>query len=225
MHAHLQFCLDQAEQLEISIDEDQTVVRNFSRCELDFFFTEKLGGYNPDLRRFTPERQIVTNFRQMFSTFLPFFSSVLIHSSGVIRNGKAVLFLAPSTGGKTTVVGLSNVFPILSDDQVVLRKEDKDIIAHGSPLGQITDGPNQARLGGLFLLEKAENFKLEPVEPADMLQQLWSAQPNYIFLLPKNLRIRAFQILCDACHQVPVYQMFFPKDYVDWDAIDKAMEQ
>ena len=124
------------------------------------------------------------------------------------------------------MVDLSTGEPILSDDQIVLRKEDIGIVAHGTPLGRINSGPCcRAILGGVFLLEKAENFELTTLEPADILQQLWGAQPNYTFLLPKSFRIWAVQILYDACRQARVYRMRFPKDYVDWDAIDRAMER
>jgi hypothetical protein len=112
---------------------------------------------------------------------------------------------------------------ILSDDQVVLRKENNVVNAHGTPFGRITGGPCSARLGGIFLLEKAEHFELSSLQSVDMLEYIWATLPSYTFFLPNSLRIQAFQILYDACHQVPVYRMRFPKDYVDWDAIDAAM--
>jgi hypothetical protein len=210
--------------MEIAIDSEQTIICNYSRCELDFFFIDELGGYNPKLKKYTPEHQVVTKLRQLLSHFFPFFSAVQIHSSGVIRNGKAALFLGPSSSGKTTVVNLSKGDPVLSDDQVVLRKEDKEIIAHSSPMGTITSGPCQARLGGLFLIEKADHFELSPLNPKIILPQLWTAQSNYSNMTPKDLRAEAFKTLYDACIQAGIYRMRFSKDYVDWDAIDRAME-
>jgi hypothetical protein len=44
-----------------------------------------------------------------------------------------------------------------------------------------------------------------------------------MFFLPKHLKRRAFEVLCDVCYQAPAYWMSFPKDYVDWEAIDAAM--
>jgi len=219
----LQALLDQPEQMEMRLDRDQVFLRNFSRCELDFLYTEELGGYDPGYGINTSEFRVAANFRQMFSSFLPRFHAILVHSSGLIRNGKAALFVALSSGGKTTVVEHSTDGLILSDDQVVLRKESNVVKAHGTPFGRITGGPCSARLGGIFLLEKAEHFELSSLQSVDMLEYIWATLPSYTFFLPNSLRIQAFQILYDACHQVPVYRMRFPKDYVDWDAIDAAM--
>ena len=69
-----------------------------------------------------------------------------------------------------------------------------------------------------------QEAEIEPIEPADLVQCLWAEHRNYTFFLPKHLKKKAFQILIDVCYRVPVYMMRFPKDYVDWDAIDAAME-
>ena len=223
VRARLQASLDQCEQIEVQIDRAQMTLRNFSRCELDFFYTKELGMSGPIRRVNTAVFRVATNFKKMFSTFLPSFSAILVHSSGVIRHDRAALFLAPSSGGKTTVVKRSTGDLILNDDQIVLRQEEGVVVAHGTPLGGITSGPCRARLGGLFLLEQAEQFELSPLAPADVLSHIWGESPNYVFFLPKELRVRAFLILSEACYQAPAYRLRFPRDHVDWDAIDAAM--
>jgi hypothetical protein len=219
--------LDDARRVEIVADNYQVVARDFSHREIDFFYRKKEGSnYNNFKGEFIDLGfPLAYTLRQIFSTFLPIFSAALIHSSGVMRNDLVSLFLAPSTGGKTTVIGLSNDGFVLSDDQVILRKKADKVIAYGTPFGRVTDGPNCADLGGLFLLEKAERFELISIKPADMLEYMWSAQLQYTYLLPMEIRTQAYQVLYDTCHQVPCYLMRFPKDQVDWDAIDKAMRR
>ncbi len=73
------------------------------------------------------------------------------------------------------------------------------------------------------MLEKARDFDLIPVKAADILQFLWNEHMHLWFVLPKSLRVRAFEILANACRQAQVFRMRFPKDYVDWGAIDAAM--
>jgi hypothetical protein len=224
VRVRLQDYLDRREQLEMQLDQDQAIIRNYSRRELDIFYTDELEGFDdPTQRAHAAAFRVATNFRQLFSTFLPSFSAVLVHSSGVIRNGRAALFLAPSTGGKTTVMRMATGDPILNDDQIVLRREGDHIVAHSTPLGSITSGPCQARLGGFFLLEQAEHFDLSPLAAQDVIQFVWNENPNYSFFLPRHLKTQAFTVLTDACYQAPAYRMCFPKDYVDWDAIDVAM--
>jgi len=211
------------EEVQIRVGENYVYMIDFSCNRLDIFYTEKLGGYVTERQRYMPEHYVAANFRQIFSTFLSHFAAFLLHGSGVIRRGKAVLFLAPDGGGKTTVVEQSNGESVLNDDQIILSKEGDVIVAHGTPLGVITNGPCQARVGALFMLEKASAFRLEPIPPSELVQHLWTEHRNYIFFLPKLLKKQAFRTLCDLCYQVPAYLMRFPKAYVDWDAIDAVM--
>ncbi len=125
--------------------------------------------------------------------------------------------------GKSTVVEHSINMPVLNDDLIILRKKDNSIIAYATPLAKKTTGPCQARLGGLFMLEQAKNFKLIPIKPQDMIQCLWTAYSKDTEHYKKSLKKRTFSVICDICYQFPIYHMCFPKDYVDWDAIDKAM--
>jgi hypothetical protein len=217
--------LDEAGQVEFVAGKDRAIIRNFSHCELDFFYR---AGKKPDhdsLRNLSYlGLSLAPTLRQIFSTFLPVFSAALLHSSGVIRNNLAALFLARSTGGKTTVAQTSPAGSIISDDQIILREnEKKGFEAHGTPFGRITNGPVSAGLGGFFLLEKAKHFELTTLNPTDVLEYLWNDQLIYTYFLPNELRIKAYQMFYSACHQVPCYLMRFPRDHVDWDAIDAAM--
>jgi len=213
----LRIWLTRSEQAYISLARDVVAIRNFVRAEFDIFYFPEWGQYGPEIA-------VASHFRPIFSSFLPIFSALLIHSSGIVRNNVTALFLAPNSGGKTTIVGHAGGEPILNEDQIVLRKEGDKFIAHGTPLAFGTSGPCQARVGGLFVLDKAEHFKLMPLAPADLVQVLWTEHINYTFFLPKHLKIRAFNLLYDICHQAPCYRMSFPRDCVDWDAIDAAMK-
>lgn len=159
-----------------------------------------------------------------FAYFLPVFSAAMLHCAGLVLNRRTALFLAPDAGGKSTAIGLSKKGTTLCDDQVIIRKESGAFIAHSTPWGMVNSGPMHANLGGLFLLEKAENFELVQAKPIDALEYLWNEHRGLRLLLPKRLRLRTYELFYDACHQVPVYRMRFTKDYVDWDAVEAVME-
>lgn len=74
-----------------------------------------------------------------------------------------------------------------------------------------------------FLLEKAPDFELIPIKPRDVLQFLWDEHIHSWCILPRHLKTQTFEILYNACHQAPAFRMRFPKDYLDWDAIDAAI--
>lgn len=218
--------LDQVEQMEVMVEKNRAFVRNFSKCELDFYYyADNRRGANREGHLKILGFALAPTLRQIFSSFLPVFSAALVHSSAVVINNLAAMFLARSTGGKTTVTKISNGNLVLSDDQVILREEAGLIQVHGTPLGRVTNGPLQAKLGGLFLLEKADSFELEKIKPLDMLEYLWNDQLIYTYSLPMDLRVKAYQMLHSACRRVPCYIMRFPKDYIDWDAINEAMRQ
>ncbi len=211
----LQHGLDRSERIMASTHTDGLLIWNLDRRRLDFFYYLEHGN--------TPEGRVAVYLPRMFSAFLPQFSALLVHSSGVIRHGRAALFLAQDEGGKTTVLRHATDGLRLNDDQIIVRLEGQNLIAHATPFGRITSGPCQAPLGGLFLLEKAHSFGIEPLKPAQLVQYLWEEHLLYTAVLPKKHKLRAFDLFYTMCHQTPVYKMRFPRDQVDWEAIDAAM--
>ncbi|MBN2305623.1 MAG: hypothetical protein JXQ72_14160 [Anaerolineae bacterium] len=222
IHDRLQACMAQPDQVEISLDAEQVTIRNFTQRRLDFFYTDHFDGYDLAQRSTGAEFRVAAQFRHFFFIFLANFSAALVHSSAVIRQDKAALFLARSTGGKSTVAGLANGSPVLNDDQTIMRKEGQIVSVHATPLGRITDGPAQAPLGGMFLLEKASHFELVPMSPTEMIDYVWEAAP-YPANLPRHLKTQMFDVIAGACLQSATYRMRFSKNYVDWDAIDRVM--
>jgi hypothetical protein len=215
--------LTQPGYVSLSVSQHAALFTNFVQREQVLFYLPEFGGYSEAYQCHIPQHKVTANLRQMFSVFLPQYAGFLMHSSGIIRDRKAAVFAAPDAGGKTTVLGDWTDGVVLNDDQVILRKEEDAFFAHATPLGR-THGPNQAILGGLFLLEQSNTFELVPLDPKEAIYVLWGEHQSYTVLLPKNLRAQAFHILCDICYQVPIFKMCFPENYVDWDAIDAAMK-
>jgi hypothetical protein len=214
---------DHPDVMRIELDQDEVVIRHFARREFVLIYNDSPLYDDPIRRKNNTDLQIASNFRRIFATFLPCFEAVLIHSSGVIVGDRVALFLAPSTGGKSTVASQADGMPKLSDDQVIIRSVDGTIHAYATPFGRLTSGPNSARLGGIFVLQKADYFELNPIPIKDIVPHLWSARMDHTWFLPKGLQGQVSQLLYSACRQVPAYVMHFPKGQVDWEAIDRAM--
>jgi hypothetical protein len=169
------------------------------------------------------EKRVTNNFPSLVVAFLPHFSALMVHCGGMIRRGRAALFLAPDDGGKSTTLKLATDGSVLSDDQVILRREGEWFMAHATPFGMVTDGPDRAPVGAFFLLEKSTQFGLERIRPADLVRTFWEDPGNQTRLLNRNLKLQAFDLFHELCHQVPAYRMSFPREYVDWEAVDAAM--
>lgn len=160
----------------------------------------------------------------LLAPFLPAFSASMVHSSAVMINGRAALFLAPDEGGKTTVARQTpDSNAVLCDDQNIVRIVDGRVEVHSTPWGLLGNGPQHARLGGIFLLEQSDHFSLRPIQAGDILQYLWNEHIGCRIVLSREYRTRLFDIFYRIAHSAPAYLMRFGKTGVRWDEIDAAM--
>lgn len=162
-------------------------------------------------------------FRRMFGMFLPDFDAVMIHSSALVRRGRTFFFLGRDGGGKSTVVSLATEGDVLSDDRNILRRRADGFTVYGTPWGAIHNDTASAPLGGVFLLEKAESFGLERADPREAVHFMWEDNRPFWLHLPKSRRTRVLELLIDVARSVPIYRLRFPKDHIDWNAMDAAV--
>jgi hypothetical protein len=214
----IEACLEAPEQAFIYLRWESAIIRNYASNRLDFF-------YPPERKNDYKDMTMMAPYRNMFATFLPNHEAVMLHSAGSIRNEVAVLFFAPDEGGKSSVIHLSPGFPILSDDHVILRRQNGSVMAHGTPFAPLTSGPIQARVGIILLLEKSSRFALFPLSRSEAVEFIWNEHMHQWITMPKNMRVRAFELIADACQQARIYRMQFPKGFVDWDAVDLAIRE
>ncbi len=150
----------------------------------------------------------------------------LIHAGGVEINKQAVLFIAPSFGGKST---LSNYFiqkqhAMLSDDRVALKEENETIMTVSSypyhrPYRQTEDLgisvenfiKEKMPLHCIYVLQAVEakheiNFVL-----LKGINKFKALQYNFDFNLPLN-KANSFQLIAKIAAIVPVYKISIPWD-------------
>jgi hypothetical protein len=159
----------------------------------------------------------------MLAPFLPNFNALLLHASAIALNGRAAVFLAADEGGKTTAVRLSPQGTILGDDQVLVRRVRGGFRVSGTPWGLHVAPGMRVPLAGLFLLEKAGRFALEPLPVLELAAHVWEESKNPLSMLPKPLKKKAFAVICAMAAAVPAWKLGFAKHHIDWEAIDRAM--
>lgn len=213
----IQFCLEHPKETTLILHAFSVTIFDYRHKRLDLF-------YRADQRWIFEQLSMENSFRRMFSGFLPAFSAVMLHSSGVIRGNRAALFFASDEGGKSTVLKNLSQGIALSDDRNIIRKVGDILTVYSTPWGQNNIGPQQARVGGLFLIEKAQEFGLSSIAPSSMVIFLWNEHIQFWQLLPKKLRIKAFELIVELCYRTPCYQMHFPKDFINWAAIDEILQ-
>ncbi len=131
--------------------------------------------------------------------------------------------LAPDEGGKTTALRLHRSGVPLSDDQNILHVEEGQVTVYPTPWTTLPYTGQSGPLGGMFLLKQGPGFKLERVQPREVLAYLWDEHEYCSRMLPKPYRMKFFEILHAACTAVPCHRLTFAKDHLDWDAVDRAM--
>jgi len=211
----LSACRERRSRIAVECRPDAVTILDFGRCRGDVFFVELRPGANDG---FGDERILGAG---LLAPFLPFHGAFMLHAAGIVDSdaGTAALFLAPDEGGKTTAARLSRPGIIIDDDQVVLRRERGGFWVHGTPWGLISAGPIKAKLGGIFLLEKARRFLLTPLKAADAVGFIWDEHRNMTDFIPAEMRKKAFVLITDACSSVPVFRLRFSKDSLDWQTV------
>ena len=98
---------------------------------------------------------------------LPAFGGLFIHASGVVLNGKGLLFAGPSEAGKSTIVKLlEGRAEVLCDDRIIVRRAPGGFRIHGTwNHGEIPRiSPASAPLAAVFFLRQASSNRIEKIE-------------------------------------------------------------
>lgn len=161
-------------------------------------------------------------FRVMYAWLCVGHEGLLLHSSGVVREGKGYAFFGASGSGKTTITRLASNHTILSDDIVIVRKQEGKFRLYGVPFrGELAEAPRtnaSADLGGLFTLVKDTVHRLEPMPTEQGIARLVACVP-FVMTQPKNV-LRVMDIASDLVRQVSVRSLHFKRDPEFWRVID-----
>ncbi len=101
-----------------------------------------------------------------------------IHSSGLVLDGRGLLFVGHSEAGKSTIVKmLKGQAKILCDDRIIVRRWPEGFRIHGTwGHGEVPDvSPDSVPLEAIFFLEKSEKNELIRVTDRQAaLTRLWA---------------------------------------------------
>lgn len=165
-----------------------SVVLEGSRLELargDFRAVLDLDRRSGELLAAPNEQCLDAFLRSLTSFFLNRAGGFMLHSAGVVKDGKAYLFLGKSGAGKSTLSKLAAGRPgieLISDEINLLRRGKGRWRVHGSPFwGEMrADGrPGSWPLGGLLLLSKSPVNRAKPCSVPEALRLLLRCSVNF----------------------------------------------
>jgi hypothetical protein len=145
----------------------------------------------------------------------------LLHASSGIRNGRAFLFSGVSGAGKTTMAKLApSDVTLLTDEVSYITCQAESYSASGTPFaGELQKvGANlKAPVAALFLLEKGNENKIEPMEGPEAPRALLR---NILFFAEDPAMVKlVFESACNFVSRVPVCRLTFTPDARVWELI------
>lgn len=153
-----------------------------------------------------------TPLRLVLSHDLPARDGLLVHACGYGDARGAVVFLAPTGGGKTTTSRKLPHASVLSDDQVALRRVDGAWRAFALPFvgdyGRATV-PRVAPLRALVLLEKSSAATLTRATGARTLARVMHCVVRFV---RGDDGGRLLALSADLVASVPVYALAIPRE-------------
>ena len=203
----------ESERVLLEHHRDSLGILDLEGHRADFFFT--CGGAR------AAEDHMVS--AALLAPFLPGFNACMLHAAAVVHQEKSLVFLAPDEGGKTTASLLAPSGTILGDDQVIVRRMAEGFRVFGTPWGLYTDARPGVPSAGVFLLKKSHRFRLEPIAGRAIVSFVWREIGHTLSMLPNTLKNQAFQLVCDMAAALPAWELSFPRNHIDWAAVEGAL--
>lgn len=147
----------------------------------------------------------------------------LLHACAVVAGDEAFVGFGPSGAGKTTLSGLAGHRPVLSDDLVVLRRNDDGRLCAVPTL--FRDGGAPPREGGypvrrLMRLRKGASVAIRSLDRLEAARELLAAMP---FLTDDPESADGALALADAAAARPgAIELTFPIDPAVWATLEAA---
>lgn len=124
--------------------------------------------------------QFQTVLRRALQELLAHGHGMILHASASLVKGKAFIFSGESGAGKSTMMSLlSEKFPALADDTIIIMREGKKFIVYQTPFREknfLIKISKKYPLGKIFFLKKAERVSLEEITKKEKALSLFLKQ-------------------------------------------------
>ncbi len=155
-------------------------------------------------------------FAQVFGELEGFF----IHATALVKGKKGYLFMGDSGAGKSTLAGLAEEHIVFSDDSPIFRKKDGGCYVFPSPFHQFDPLKGldknitamSAEVDGLYFLIQDNRVYLENVSKEKAISMIINRHIHFFLYLSTRARSGIFNIICEACDKLPLYNFHFRQD-------------
>ncbi|MBE5743448.1 MAG: hypothetical protein E7358_01870 [Clostridiales bacterium] len=154
--------------------------------------------------------------RKVMKVLLFDYNAMLFHGSSIKVGGKGYVFTAPSGTGKSTHTSILKEFlgdelTYINDDKPILKIEGDSVVVYGSPWnGKHCLGENiSAPLDAICLIIRAENNRVEKVEPFNFLKFLFEQSMGFS---DEETAEKVLEILSVIIEKIKFYKVYCNKD-------------
>jgi hypothetical protein len=137
---------------------------------------------------------------------------VILHACGIVIEDRGILFLGESGAGKSTLARMwaqENGVDILSDDRVIVRKQDREFRVFGTPWhGEAAFGsPRETILERIFFLSHGKENSVKDVKGLDPVSHLLTC--SFPPLWDSQGMEFALEFFSQLASQVPCQELSF----------------
>ena len=136
--------------------------------------------------------------------------ALILHSAYISKDGKAILFSAPSETGKSTQASLWERYrqaKVVNGDRALLVREQDGWHAHGWPIcGNSGIGHNESYpIRAIVMLNQATENQIQPLGLFSAMKKLMSEIT--INMWNPEFQVQAMDLIQQLAMEVPVYQL------------------
>lgn len=202
-----------------------------------------LDGENGQCHLFAERHHAQKAYRKAFALFLryniPIRQGTFLHCAAIQVEQQTFLFLASSNTGKTTLSqkATQNGYPVLSDELVFVAPLALEFVAHGTPAGEISDGPIQGVIAAVFFLQQGPGLVLSRLSASRAFERAWAdslyrdqvldiGHQSFVFqnnLVDTEDRKLIFDQWYALFSVVPCFELALSLDFDDWDVLIDAV--
>lgn len=207
-------------------NEDICFIKDYERNKIQVLYVPNflwLEVNEKNKLAFVKEKKLLSNLVFLTNQLLLNTKALILHGAGLIRNGKAYIFLASDEGGKSTLIKKNFENFIMNDDQIYYEIIKNSLMAFSTPFGKLSHGPNGAKVAAFFYITKSKSFSLKRKTKESLINSLWVDNINFFTSLPKEMKIKAFHLLTDISRSAPVFELQADHGQLDWDQIDNEI--
>jgi hypothetical protein len=187
------------------LNRSLSISPDFNRADL--YFTEPNGNFIDPF--FGPTIEL------LMVNYLAHVGSIIVHACGIDFRGKGLLFVGESGAGKSTLTKVwskENGVEILSDDRIIVRKNDGQYWMYGTPWHGDAKfaSPAKVKLEKVFFIKHGRKNSVKAVRGTfPVLQFLKASFPPY---WDKNCMDFAMEFFNDLVAAVPCRELSFVPD-------------